>query len=794
MAGEYAVKNTGCLVGDQDGMLLILQLLEQRELFVRLAALQLLVVINQHNSRELQDIFLLNPVGMMQLMDMLGDTEEMIRNEVLLLMMDLASSNNEIQKIASFNGAFERLYEIMKYEGNGGIVVKDCLQLMNNLLRSNLFTQRYFRETSSIETLGQLFSAAEQNQNRTSVTIMSMILSITEELSLGVPQESQNEDHVSANKEVLGRIMLLSVVQMAVGSTVTPENRCHALRVVSVLIRHHAVNANRLWRVILPAGDQSSRPATSQLLQAVLRSDDFPEKEGIRDVFDSFLLNSPQVQIDMAKTFDPEVQERTQLDEDLIPGRLIIRKLLHDWESSSDGDSLWQAARVFVLTLWNCEDSKKILLKTTVDTKSAEPLFRKLIRTFVMATKANAKVFFRLALLQVISAWIQDCPTAVAELMSDPSTLMMLSEECSTAENLHVRGLSAHVLGICLVYCPKEKSPETISSETDALNTTSGVMGLITRMIGIDKFTDGLETLEQSAEFMNCSTLERRDDIGCNLPLYSYWFAESVKRCTELIKQGIVDAFTREVSSMPSGLESDQVTVTDLYGVIESYKVLIRQQDSELISIREEMLNLNKSGANLNLEGGNDREMAQTAKALSAEHLQAVTFRKHNEELEAKLNASEESIANLQLENSKIEEDLQFMTITFNDLEAACFQKDQVISQLRNGEDAPSSSIDLHETKQYVETLCNKIRHLESMAATQAQNQEREKQAVCSGQEREVEHDSLETDNMDALALKLQEKDRILRESQQAHSVLLAEHKELMICLGSMHQRTAGAI
>ena len=34
--------------------------------------------------------------------------------------------------------------------------------------------------------------------------------------------------------------------------------------------------------------------------------------------------------------------------------------------------------------------------------------------------------------------------------MSDPSTLIMLSEECNTATNLHVRGLSAHVLGICL--------------------------------------------------------------------------------------------------------------------------------------------------------------------------------------------------------------------------------------------------------------------------------------------------------------------------------------------------------
>ena len=55
-------------------MLLILQLLEQRELFVRLGAVQLLIAVNRHRSRELQDIFLLNPMGMMQLMPRAAQT------------------------------------------------------------------------------------------------------------------------------------------------------------------------------------------------------------------------------------------------------------------------------------------------------------------------------------------------------------------------------------------------------------------------------------------------------------------------------------------------------------------------------------------------------------------------------------------------------------------------------------------------------------------------------------------------------------------------------------------------
>lgn len=299
---------------------MILQLLEQRELFVRLGAVQLLIAVNRHRSRELQDIFLLNPMGMMQLMDMLGDSEEIIRNEVMILLMDVASSNAEIQKIASFNGAFERLFDIMQDEGNTGFIVKDCLQLMVNLLRDNMFTQRYFRETSSIERLLPVFPtpADGRGANKTSAAIASLVVDVVEELGCGIPSDPQNVEHANANKELLGQTLLLAVAQVALGSKVLSEGRCAALRAICILVDTHEANASRLWRVMLPEGDHGSpRPATSQLLVSLLQhgSGDATEKKALRKVFDTFLLNSAQIQLDMAKTFGPEVQERTGLDE-----------------------------------------------------------------------------------------------------------------------------------------------------------------------------------------------------------------------------------------------------------------------------------------------------------------------------------------------------------------------------------------------------------------------------------------------------------------------------------------------
>ncbi|KAI9080571.1 hypothetical protein K1719_037432 [Acacia pycnantha] len=65
--------------------------------------------------------------------------ELVIRNEALLLLTYLIHEAEEIQKIVVFEGAFEKIFSIIKEEGgsDGGVVVQDCLELLNNLLCNN---------------------------------------------------------------------------------------------------------------------------------------------------------------------------------------------------------------------------------------------------------------------------------------------------------------------------------------------------------------------------------------------------------------------------------------------------------------------------------------------------------------------------------------------------------------------------------------------------------------------------------------------------------------------------------
>jgi hypothetical protein len=52
-------------------------------------------------------------MGVVRLMDMMAE-REVVRNEALLLMIVLTHANAEVQKIAAFEGAFERLFSIIR--------------------------------------------------------------------------------------------------------------------------------------------------------------------------------------------------------------------------------------------------------------------------------------------------------------------------------------------------------------------------------------------------------------------------------------------------------------------------------------------------------------------------------------------------------------------------------------------------------------------------------------------------------------------------------------------------------
>ncbi|GJP49102.1 hypothetical protein CLOM_g8362 [Closterium sp. NIES-68] len=153
------VINSELFAREPNSIALLLGLLEEEDFYIRYHTVQLLTILLSNCPHRLQEAILVIPQGVGRLMDMMALNErEVIRNEALVLMINLTRSAEEIQKIVVFEGAFERAFNIIRDEGgaDGGIVVQDCMELINNLLRSNASNQIFLRETLGLARIPSL--------------------------------------------------------------------------------------------------------------------------------------------------------------------------------------------------------------------------------------------------------------------------------------------------------------------------------------------------------------------------------------------------------------------------------------------------------------------------------------------------------------------------------------------------------------------------------------------------------------------------------------------------------------
>ncbi|KAF2308455.1 hypothetical protein GH714_009748 [Hevea brasiliensis] len=105
---QPALMNTDLLAREAENISLLLSNFQSEEdFYVRYYTLQILTALLTNSPNRLQEAILIIPRGITRLMDMLMDREE-------------------IQKIVVFEGAFEKIFSIIKEEGGseGGVVVQ----------------------------------------------------------------------------------------------------------------------------------------------------------------------------------------------------------------------------------------------------------------------------------------------------------------------------------------------------------------------------------------------------------------------------------------------------------------------------------------------------------------------------------------------------------------------------------------------------------------------------------------------------------------------------------------------
>ncbi|EMD32978.1 hypothetical protein CERSUDRAFT_118405 [Gelatoporia subvermispora B] len=149
-ARELGFKHTDVVLKDEKAAHKILALVGEQTFYLRFAALQYLATLLQNRRQVVQGHFLKAPAGPTSFIAVLDDQREIIRNEALYVVKSLIAQSPEIQKILAFEGAFEKLFNIVLREGGieGGIATQDALACVDGLLRFNQSNQSYLRAST----------------------------------------------------------------------------------------------------------------------------------------------------------------------------------------------------------------------------------------------------------------------------------------------------------------------------------------------------------------------------------------------------------------------------------------------------------------------------------------------------------------------------------------------------------------------------------------------------------------------------------------------------------------------
>ncbi|KAJ3575282.1 hypothetical protein NP233_g1210 [Leucocoprinus birnbaumii] len=146
---ELGFKFTDAVLATERTTHILFALLGDSNFYTRFSAIQYLSLLLQNRRQVVQGYFLKAPTGGRNVIAILEDKREIIRNEALTMVQTLVAQSPDIQKVLTFEGAFERLFNIVQQEGGieGGVASQGALTCVDGLLRFNNSNQSYFKET-----------------------------------------------------------------------------------------------------------------------------------------------------------------------------------------------------------------------------------------------------------------------------------------------------------------------------------------------------------------------------------------------------------------------------------------------------------------------------------------------------------------------------------------------------------------------------------------------------------------------------------------------------------------------
>ncbi|KAL5079963.1 hypothetical protein RYX36_008384 [Vicia faba] len=749
--------NTDLLSREEESIPLLLSLLEEDDFYVRYYTLQILTALLTNSRQRLQETILTIPRGITRLMDMLMD-REVIRNEALLLLTHLTREAEEIQKIIVFEGAYDKIFSIIREEGNsdGGVVVQvrhgysitvliqialiyllvsnslvtfqDCLELLNNLIRSNASNQVLLRETIGLDPLILILKLRASSYSFTQQKTINL-LSALETIKLLLKGGSDADPGKDANKQknktalvqkkVLDILLILGVESQWVPVAV----RCAALKCIGDLIVGDSKNLDLLASKVLGEEPQVE-PALNSILRIILRSSSMQEFIAADYVFKNFCEKNADGQAMLASTLIPQPYSVNhsfhEEDVNMSFGSMLLHGLTLG-ENNGDLETCSRAASVLSHILKDNLPCKERVLRIEIEAPmqslgAPEPLMHRMVKYLALASSMKSKdgksnntsgnSYVQAVILKLLVTWLADCHNAVhCFLDARPHLTYLLELVSNSSETVCIRGFAAVVLGECVIY---NNSPD---SGKDAF----AIVDLISQKIGLSLYFLKFEEMHKSFVFANAeSSLTHRSfsrssaasmadiqDVDENdlsekknadhpilASILDSYFVSFVKRLEANIREQIVEVYSRpktKVAVVPSEIEQKSGESDGEY--IKRLKAFVENQHSEIqdLVLRNGTLaeDLAKTGSSFQSEqrvsGGVDRVQTET---LRRDFQEASKRLETLKEEKAKIESEANMYQNLA---GKMEADLLSLSDAYNSLEQSNLQLENEVKALRGG-------------------------------------------------------------------------------------------------------------
>ncbi|KAJ6815043.1 golgin candidate 6-like [Iris pallida] len=728
---QPALMNSELLSWESESISLLLNLLSEDDFYVRYYTLQLLTVLLTHSSSRLQEAVLSIPCGITRLMDMLMD-REVIRNEALLLLTYLTREAEEIQKIVVFEGAFEKIFSIIKEEGgsDGGVVVQDCLQLLNNLIGKNTSNQVLLRETIGFEPLASILklrrgTAYNFTQQKTinllkSLETVELLLTGGPDGEAGTDVNRLSNQNALAQKNILDHFLTLGVDSPWALVAV----RCLALRCIGNLLTSNPQNQDSLASKFV-GEEPHAEPALNGILRVVLRTSIIEEFIAADYVFKCFCEKNKDGQAMLASTMaqpHPTNHSTFKENDSMSPGSLLLQGLIST-ESNEDLEACCRAASVLSHVLKDNLQCKELVLKVELEAplssfSSTEPLLHRIVKHLAhAAAKRNANTdesstaqaedsYIQPLILRLLITWLADCPAAVDCFLHSPAHLTYVLELVRNSNaSVCVRGFAAVLLGECVLFNKSSESNRDSFAVVDAISQKIGLAAYFLNFDELKKMILSLAstsvhhhepvTRSSSASLVEMNEIEtdgisQKHDHSILQAIFDPLFVNFIKRLEVDIRERIVEVFghtKNKFATVPAELEQKGGETETEY--IKRLKSFVEKQCHEMqdlvarnATLADELV---RTGSEGTFESAEKSSSIRDRVQAEARHRELEEAARRTEMLKSEKSKAEAAANNYQNLAGKLESDLKSLSDAYNSLEQDNFRLEMEVKALRKG-------------------------------------------------------------------------------------------------------------